>query len=169
MEIQLRQAQKLESIGQLAAGIAHEINTPIQFVGDNTRFLLDAFADIERLLSIYDQVLEAVRANEITEGLVTSVNSIANEIDLDYLRSEIPQAISQTLDGTDRVARIVRAMKEFSHPGDEAKSLIDINKAIQSTITVSRNEWKYDAELETDLDLTLPTVPVLQASSIRLS
>lgn len=161
MEIQLRQAQKLESIGQLAAGIAHEINTPIQFVGDNTRFLQDAFADIERLLDAYDRVREAARSAGAADDLISSVNNIVDDIDLAYLREEIPQAIAQTLDGTDRVAAIVRAMKEFSHPGEEAKAAIDINKAIESTITVSRNEWKYDAELETDLDANLPAVPCL--------
>jgi signal transduction histidine kinase len=83
------------------------------------------------------------------------------DLDLDYLATEIPMAIRQTLDGVTRVASIVRAMKDFSHPGGEGKIPTDLNKAIESTLTVSRNEWKYLAKLETDLDPSLPAVPCL--------
>ena len=161
MEIQLHQAQKLEAIGQLAAGIAHEINTPIQFVGDNTRFIRDSIVGMERLAKAMDQLVVAVKQGPVPTGLINEVDQIVEEIDYSYLREEIPQAISQSLEGIDRVAGIVRAMKEFSHPGVEEKTPIDINAAIQSTVIVSRNEWKYVAELETDLDPSLPLVPCL--------
>ncbi|MEJ2078686.1 MAG: ATP-binding protein [Acidobacteriota bacterium] len=83
------------------------------------------------------------------------------EADTDYLASEIPQAIEHTLEGVERVAKIVRAMKNFSHPGSEEKTPIDLNKAIENTLTVSRNEWKYHADLVADLDPALPPVPCL--------
>lgn len=162
LEVQLRQAQKLEAIGQLATGIAHEINTPIQFIGDNARFLLEAFEDIEKLATIRDQVVEAAAEGEVPDEIVAKARTMAKEIDLEYLREEIPQAIQQSLEGIDRVTKIVRAMKEFSHVGEDEKSAADLNSAIQSTITISRNEWKYVAELETDLDPNLPLVPCLQ-------
>ncbi len=159
MELQLRQALKLEAIGQLAAGIAHEINTPIQFVGDNTRFFRDSFIDIERLARVRDQLVVAARQGSVPEELIAKCEEVAEEIDFAYLREELPKAVEQTLEGIDRVAGIVRAMNEFSHPGLEEKTSIDINSAIQNTVTVSRNEWKYVAELETDLDPDLPLVP----------
>jgi len=159
LEAQLIQAQKLESIGQLAAGIAHEINTPIQYVGDNTHFLREAFEDLWKLLSSYERLLTAVRSEAVSPELLTELDTVIHDIDLGYLKEEVPTAIEQSLSGVKQVSRIVGAMKEFSHPGSEDKELIDLNRMIENTVTVARNEWKYVAEMITDLDSDLPPVP----------
>lgn len=161
MESQLAQAQKLEAIGQLAAGIAHEINTPTQYVGDNTRFLKDAFDEILSIVRGYGALLERVKSEQPDHPDVRAIEELIQEVDLDYLMEEIPRAIEQSLDGVGRVAKIVLAMKEFSHPGVEEKVAVDINKAIENTVTVAHNEWKYVAELVTDFDRGMPNVPCL--------
>lgn len=151
MEIELRHAQKLESVGALAAGIAHEINTPIQFVGDNTRFLQDAFRDTMQLLDQYEAVCEESSKGSDHAETLEAVKEIRKKADWDYLRAEVPKAMMQMLDGIGRVAKIVRAMKEFSHVDrTNEKSLADINKALESTLIVARNELKYVADVETD-------------------
>jgi signal transduction histidine kinase/PAS domain-containing protein len=161
LEDELVQAQKLESIGHLAAGIAHEINTPTQFVGDNVRFLSDSFSDISRLIEQYQRLLAAAKTGTCPETLIETCEAANRGADLEYLLAEIPKAIEQTVEGVDRVATIVRAMKEFSHPGSTEKTAVDLNRAIESTVTVARNEWKYVADLHTQLDPSLPPVPCL--------
>jgi PAS domain S-box-containing protein len=163
LESQLVQAQKLESIGQLAAGIAHEINTPAQYVGDNARFLLEAYHDLEHVYDLYDQLLRDLRSGNPVDELVRKIGDAVEEVDLEYIRQEVPKAARQSLEGIERISRIVRAMKDFSHPGTDVKTDIDLNKAIESTITVARNEWKYVADVVTDLDPGLPFVPCLPA------
>jgi PAS domain S-box-containing protein len=153
LESQLRQAQKLEAVGSLAAGIAHEINTPIQFVGDNTHFLNDAFNDILSIVS------HASKTCQFSCEQNSEMKKALERIDLPYLEQEIPRAINQTLEGVDRVATIVRAMKDFSHPDKGEKSNIDINSALQTTLTVARNEIKYVADVKTEFDASLPPVP----------
>jgi two-component system NtrC family sensor kinase len=161
LEVQLRHAQKLESIGQLSAGIAHEINTPTQFIGDNTRFVRHAFVDLQRLMDMQEKFLEAARSAAITPELIAQVEQASQAADLEYLSTEIPKALDQTLEGIHRVSKIVNAMKDFSHPGTGSKTMLDLNQAIENTLTVCRNEWKYVADLVTNLDPALPPVPVL--------
>ena len=158
---QLLQAQKLESVGQLAAGIAHEINTPVQYIGDNVRFLRDTFHSLAKLNATYTRLLEAARCNAVSPEMLSEVSLAIGTADVKYIMEEIPKAIDQTLEGISRVAGLVNAMKEFSHPGTGEKIPLDLNRAIESTITVARNEWKYVAEMKLDLEANLPLVNCL--------
>ena len=161
LESQLVHAQKLESIGQLAAGIAHEINTPTQYVGDNLEFLKGAFEDMATLSAAHAELVAAAKDGSPAEALAAKIAELAEDVGIDYLAAQIPKAIDQSIEGVQRVASIVKAMKEFSHPGAEEKELVDLNHLIESTITVSRNEWKYVADIEKDFDASLPSVPCL--------
>ncbi|MEZ6117596.1 MAG: ATP-binding protein [Pirellulaceae bacterium] len=158
---QLERAQKLESIGELAAGIAHEINTPIQYVGDNTRFIQSAYVDLEAVLRNCHALLDVANQGNDLTPMVESLRMAIKDADTDYLCEEIPSAIRQTLEGVDRVANIVRAMKEFAHPGVSDMTPTDLSKAIENTVMVARNEWKYVADTETKFDPELPSVPCL--------
>jgi signal transduction histidine kinase len=161
LQCQLAQAQKLESIGQLAAGVAHEINTPIQYVGDNTRFLQDSFASVSQLLSDYGELLGAAHSDSLSPERLAAAEAKFHQSEVPYLIDEIPSAIGQSLEGIDRVATIVRAMKSFSHPDGDQKELTDLNHCIENTVLVARNEWKYVAEMVTDFDPQLPLVSCL--------
>jgi signal transduction histidine kinase/DNA-binding NarL/FixJ family response regulator len=161
LQAQLLHSQKLESVGRLAAGIAHEINTPTQYVGDNTRFLQDAFADLLNLQQTYTRLLETARRGSVMPELIAETEAALEEADLEYLIEEIPKAVEQSLEGLKKISQIVTAMKEFSHPGSQEKESADLNRVIETTITVARNEWKYVAEVVTNFDENLPGVQCL--------
>jgi len=162
LQDQLHRGQKLETIGQLAAGIAHEINTPTQYVGDNVRFLKDSFQDLNTILVKNRQMLELCRTEHLIPELVREMDEALESADIDYTIDEVPIAFTQALTGIERISKIVQSMKDYAHPGsgDELKAT-DLNKAIESTITVASNEWKYFAKMETNYDETLPLVPCL--------
>ena len=169
-EMELRQAQKLESVGRLASGIAHEINTPIQFVGDNIRFLRDSMVCLDTTLLKYQELSAAATAGTISADLLAEVRRSEEESDCTFLREEIPKALSQSLEGVLRVATIVRAMKEFAHPETKDMAAADLNKALLSTLTVARNELKYVAEVDTDLgDLPLVVCNVSDMNQVFLN
>jgi len=162
-ESRTSQSRKVRAIGQLAAGIAHEINTPTQYVGDNVRFLKDAFEDLASLVRSGADLLEAARSGGVTTAMVRRLTADYEQADLPYLMAEIPEAIQHALDGVERISRIVRAIKEFAHPGPAEKSTADLNAIIETTLTVARNEWKYVADLVTDFDPDLPPIPCYPA------
>jgi len=153
---QLLHAQKLESVGQLAAGIAHEINTPTQFIGTNIDFMGDACDDLTVFMTAIQDI-----AKEATPEIQKKIETALETADWEFLEEELPLAITQSQDGVKRVTTIVRAMKEFSHPGSKEKTPLNLNNIVNTTITVARNEWKYVADVETNLAPDLPLVPLL--------
>lgn len=161
-QVQLLQAQKLESVGQLAAGIAHEINTPIQFIGDNMRFLRDTLGELQPILEGAKRLQNMVAAGTTDQGTLKTFAEETKKVDLNYLREELPKAVDQSLDGVGRVATIVRAMKEFSHPGSDEKQLVDLNQLIETTVIVSTNQWKYLADLDMQLAPSPLTINALR-------
>ncbi|MEM1288070.1 MAG: ATP-binding protein [Pseudomonadota bacterium] len=135
LELELLHAHKLESLGTLASGVAHEINTPTQFIGDNIRFVSDSFEDLAALVSELGQRGEA------------KINERLEEIDWGFLRDEVPAALSEAANGVESIGKIVRSIKEFSHPDDGERQDVDIHELVKTAATVSRSQWRHNAEL----------------------
>jgi PAS domain S-box-containing protein len=150
-EIELRHSQKLQAVGQLAAGIAHEINTPAQFIGDSLHFLADSFRECDALIAKYREALARLAGAPGYEEIAKELKEAEVAADFVYIEENAPAAFERALDGITRVSTIVKAMKEFAHPDQREKNSVDLNHALQTTLTIAKNEYKYVADIETEL------------------
>ena len=156
--IELQLAQKLESVGRLAAGIAHEINTPIQYVGDSLFLLRSAYDEFNQLLDSVGNAIDILPDSDARSALQREMSELMKKHDVEYLRAEMPKAFERTFDGVDRVTNIVSAMKEFAHPDGDEQSAADLNHAIDNTLLVTSNEYKYLAKVRKDFAELPPVV-----------
>ena len=148
--IELQLAQKLESVGRLAAGIAHEINTPIQYVGDSVHFLRSAFDDFDKLFDSMNRAAGMLPEGAQREAYKHELAELERKYDVEYLRTEVPKAFTRTFDGVERVTNIVKAMKEFAHPDANEQNAVDLLHALETTLLVASNEYKYVAKVRTE-------------------
>jgi PAS domain S-box-containing protein len=155
LESKLAHAQKMETIGGMSAGIAHEINTPNQYIGDNVRFLDTAFEELKRVLEAHRRVVEEARAGSVSSEALAALDA-AKMADAEFLLEEIPRSTQAALEGVESVEGIVHAMKNFAHPGAGSYEDVDLNEVVRNAVTLARNEWKYVADVQLDLDPHLP-------------
>ncbi len=147
LERRLVQAEKMEAVGQLAAGVAHEINTPLQFIGDNTTF---AITSVTRLLAAADAaraLLGDPRVRELAPGTSEALDNALREAKLDYLLQELPVALQQTLDGVHRAVSIVQVLRNFAHPDNAEQESVDVREIIEDALVLSRGKWKDIADI----------------------
>jgi two-component system, NtrC family, sensor kinase len=154
IETELRLAQKLEAVGLVASGIAHEISTPIQFVGDSVEFLRNAFGALRDVNTRFHNLL----AGSEEENARRAVEMADQRLALAASERDIVEALDGMLEGTRRIGNVLGAMKEFMHPAHREKAPADINHALMNTLTVARSEYKYVARVETDFAPNLPFV-----------
>ncbi|WP_147822412.1 PAS domain S-box protein [Salidesulfovibrio onnuriiensis] len=163
METQLRHNQKLESIGELAAGIAHEINTPTQYVGNNTHFIYSSFKTLMGMTDNCRRLVEAIREGGDNETIRQLAEKAIDEKELEFLAEDIPAAVQESLTGIDRISKIVQSIKQLAHPGEMEMAYHDLNAVIRNAVIVSTNEWKYAANLESELDEELPEIKCMES------
>ena len=170
MELELRQAQRLETVGRLAAGIAHEINTPIQFISDSLQFVQGGLGELTQLLDCDIGVIARAVAGEPVCELATVAAAAADDADLPYLREQLPLAVVRALEGVSRVTKIVRSMRNYTHPDGREMVAVDLNEAIAGTLTIAHTEYKYVAELETDFgELPLVTCHIGEINQVIIN
>lgn len=158
LEDELFLARKLESVGQLAAGIAHEINTPAQFIGSNLEFIFDSTRDMLHLVNHFNEILSPAKEDIMQQDKSVTLEKMLKDIDWEFLQEELPAAVSQSQDGIQQISKIVLAMKELSHPGGSEKGPENLNELIDNALTVTSNEWKYDADITLELSPDPPSV-----------
>ena len=158
LERDLQRARRLEALGTMAGGVAHEINTPVQFIGSNLTYLQDAFGDLLAVIASYRDVHAAARDEIDLDALLAKAAKAEDDADLDGLIEDIPEAIAQTEEGVARVSKIVQAIREFAHSDGDRQGVIDVNRAIDSTVEVSRGEWGCFADVDTRYGDDLPLI-----------
>jgi signal transduction histidine kinase len=164
-ELELAQHHKLEAVGRLAAGIAHEINTPVQFVADSVSFIDDGnrrlLALVDRQSRIVAEATSALDDDERTRGRATSLRVMLDEArataDLDYLRDELPLASERVHEGVERVTHIMHSVRQFAHPDKKESAPVDLNESVRTALTIAAAEYRLVADVETEL-AELPAV-----------
>jgi two-component system NtrC family sensor kinase len=157
IETQLLYSEKMASIGQLAAGVAHEINNPTGFVSSNLKTLSEYIQDLSDLTKEYRKMVEKLKQNPDADGSqpdvseqVKRIATLEKEIDLDFVLKDIFELIEESIEGTERIKKIVLDLKDFAHPGEEKPNFADINQSMDSTVNVVWNELKYKADVAKD-------------------
>jgi two-component system, NtrC family, sensor kinase len=158
VETELRLAQKLESVGRLASGVAHEINTPVQFVSDSVHFVREAIRDIGGVVGRFQTLQQSVLDGAPATADAQAAAAHAAEVDLPFLIDEVPRALDRSAEGLSRIATIVRSMKQFAHVDSPDMTAIDLNAAIRATLEIARHEYRYVADVDTELGELPPVV-----------